>query len=81
MGEYKSVIKGVNDSEVYFAFLLKKLAETKDLVEAFRGVEKDLWSILERSGRNIKYPYSSLNTIFSDGIKIYALTRYLRGKI
>ena len=80
LDEYKSIIRGVNDSEVYFAFLLKKLAETGDLIKAFREVERDLWNILKRSGKEIKYPYSSLNMIFSDGTKIYALTRYLRGK-
>jgi len=78
LGRYKSLIKGVNDSEVYFAYLMKEWEELKDPLRAITTVEKGLWDALRKSGKTLKVPYSSLNTIFSDGRKLYALTLYLK---
>lgn len=80
LGEYKSLIKGVNDSEVYFAYLIKKWKEKGNPLEALRSIEKELWEILRRSRRDLKMPYNSLNAMFSDGNKFYAVTLYLRDK-
>jgi len=80
LGDYKSLVKGVNDSEVYFAYLIKELEARGDFIKAVEAVEKGLWSILKNSEKRRPRPYSSLNTIFSDGDRLYALTLYLEGK-
>lgn len=80
LGKYKELIKGVNDSEVYFAYLIKEWEAKGNIIKAIETVEKGLWDILEKSKRKPHRPYSSLNAIFSDGIRLYALTLYLTGK-
>ncbi|RLE97425.1 MAG: hypothetical protein DRJ96_03940 [Thermoprotei archaeon] len=80
LGEYRRIIKGVNDSEVYFAHLVKALEECGDVVEALREVEAALWRALRASGSGRDTPYSSLNAIFSDGVRLYALTLYRKGR-
>lgn len=80
LGEYRKLIKGVNDSEVYFALLMKEWNECGDVVKAIKNVEKILWEVFKRSEKKVKNPYSSLNSIFSDGEKLYALNLYLEGR-
>jgi len=80
LGKYKDLIKGVNDSEVYFAYLVKEWETKGDVVEAIEAVERGLWNVLESSEKRLSRPYSSLNAIFSDGVRLYALTLYLVGK-
>lgn len=79
LGEHRSLIRGVNDSEIYFAYLLKEWEERGDPIDALRAVEDGLWRAFGRSGKSAKNPFSSLNAIFSDGIRLYAVTRYLEG--
>ncbi len=80
LGEYRKLVKGVNDSEVYFAYLVKELESGKDPIEALRAVEKGLWHMLKLSKREKRAPYSSLNAIFSDGHRLYAVTLYREGE-
>ena len=80
LGKYKNLIKGVNDSEVYFVHLVKEWESKGDVVQAIKAVERGLWKILEKSKKNYPRPYSSLNAIFSDGVRLYALTLYLEGE-
>ncbi len=72
---YKSIVKGVNDSEIYFALLIKEWEETGDPIEALKAVEEELWKVAEGP----KNPFSSLNAVFSDGERIYAVNRYVEG--
>lgn len=77
LGKYKRLVKGLNDSELYFYLLLKCMDETGDLIEAVKKTEKVMWETFKEVKRNIKNPFSSLNMIFSDGKRLYALTRYI----
>ena len=74
---YRKLVKGLNDSEVYFALLLKSLDVSGDVLEALRMVEEELREAMEECGRDVEKPYSSLNTVFSDGERLYAYNRYL----
>jgi len=80
LGDYKSLVKGLNDSEIYFAYLIKELKAQRDFVKAIKSVKEGLWHILREIRGQRDTPYSSLNAIFSDGQKLYAITHYLKGK-
>ena len=79
LGEWKHKIRGLNDSEVYFWFLMKELAESLDLplaLKNFKVTLEDLWR--EARGRypDKSRPYVGLNSIISDGEKLYAYCGY-----
>jgi glutamine amidotransferase len=78
LGSYARLVKGRNDSEVYFYLLLSLIEKEGDVVTAFRKVEQTLMEIFaEEKVSGFEAPFTSLNTIFSDGSKLYAFTRYL----
>lgn len=78
MGSYADLIKGCNDSEVYFYLLLSLIEGEGDVIAAFRRVEPTLNEIFnEERVTRFESPFTSLNAIFSDGEKLYAFTRYL----
>ncbi len=78
LGPYASLIKGRNDSETYFYLLLSLIEKEGDVITAFRKVEQTLMEIfLEEKVSRFEAPFTSLNTIFSDGSRLYAFTRYL----
>ena len=80
LGEYKKLIQGVNDSEIYFAYLYKELEDHGNVVEALKRFEKRLWDIYFNKKMSRK-PFSALNAIFSDGSTLYAYNRYvIKGK-
>ncbi|MEM1586395.1 MAG: class II glutamine amidotransferase [Candidatus Bathyarchaeia archaeon] len=79
LGDWRLMIRGLNDSEVYFWYLIKKLHEGRSVVEALKDFERDLWmvwqGVRERHPDKTR-PYMGLNMIFSDGEKLYAYCRY-----
>lgn len=78
LGPYSKLIRGVNDSEVYFYLLLKLIEEGGDVIAAFRKVEQTLVHIfMEEEVSGFESPFTSLNAVLSDGNKLYAFTRYL----
>jgi glutamine amidotransferase len=78
LGPYAKLIKGRNDSEVYFYLLLSLIEKEGDVTNAFKKVEHTLMKIfLEEKVSRFETPFTSLNTIFSDGNRLYAFTRYL----
>lgn len=77
LGEYRDLVRGANDSEVLFAYLLLSLDRESAFEEALKSLEKGLRDIKEKSGYQRQYPYSSLNLIFSDGKELYAYEKYL----
>ena len=77
LGEYSSIVSGVNDSEVYFAYLIKKLYSGISLPNALKELEEDMWRIMRRSRKDLRRPYSSLNAIISDGERIYAFNKWV----
>ncbi len=82
LGAWRDKIRGLNDSEVYFWFIMKELAEVADLPSAlknFKAALEDLW--IESRGRHPdkSRPYIGLNSVISDGENLYAYCRYDEG--
>jgi len=78
LGPYRDLIKSNNDSEIYFYLLLSLIEKEGDIVTAFKKIEKTLVEIfLEEKPSKFNIPFTSLNTVFSDGEKLYSFTRYL----
>jgi glutamine amidotransferase len=79
LGEYKQMIKGVNDSEIYFWFLVKSLEEGKNVPTTLKNFEdmlQNLWLKHSQKHPDKRRPYVGLNIIMSDGKKLYAYCRY-----
>jgi len=79
LGEWRHRIRGLNDSEVYFWFLMKELAEGADLPTAlvnFKTILKDLWAEAHGKHPNKNRPYVGLNCIITDGENLYAYCGY-----
>lgn len=76
LGDYRSLVKGNNDSEVYFALLMKEWEKLGEVSEALKAVEEDLWKALRSSNADLSIPFSSLNAVFSDGERLYAYNRF-----
>lgn len=78
LGPYGEFVKSNNDSEVYFYLLLSLIEKENDVITAFKNVEKTLMEIfVEEKPSRFETPFTSLNTVFSDGEKLYAFSRYL----
>lgn len=79
LGEYRAQISGVNDSEVYFWYLMKEIHSGKDPIRAFYSsvdMMDNLWLKFRHSHRDKSYAYVGLNTITTDGRKLYAFCRF-----
>ncbi|MEK6543355.1 MAG: class II glutamine amidotransferase [Elusimicrobiota bacterium] len=82
LGAYAKRLKGKNDSEIYF-WLLQRWRHrcNGDVPAAFAAVAKDLWTLWHKLPRETQKrhqrPYSSLNTVVSDGRGLYALCHSL----
>ncbi len=78
LGNFKKMIKSSNDSEAYFWYIIKKLEEENlNLIEALIDFEEFLWNEWKSiNNKEFNNPYSALNSIFSDGKKIYAICKY-----
>ncbi|RLI42580.1 hypothetical protein DRO64_06220 [Candidatus Bathyarchaeota archaeon] len=79
LGSWKMRIRGLNDSEVYFWFLMKKMSEGLNLAEAlreFKETMRDLWVKVRSAYPDKHQPYHMLNIIFSDGEALYAYCEY-----
>lgn len=76
LGSYRGLVKGNNDSEVYFALLMKEWDRFGEVSEALKAVEEALRRALEGSWKSYESPFSSLNAIFSDGKRLYAYNRF-----
>jgi len=79
LGEWRYKIKGFNDSEVYFWFLMKELAEGADLPSAVKNLKatlEDLWRETRERYPDKRRPYIGLNIIISDGKNLYTYCGY-----
>ena len=79
LGEWKEMIEGVNDSELYFWFIVKEVAggtEFREAVKIFEETLEELWQKASARHSNKNRPYAGLNAIFSDGERLYAYCRY-----
>jgi len=79
LGEWKNKIKGLNDSEVYFWFIMKELAEGNGLSVALKNLKatlEDLWIEVREDHPDKSRPYVGLNIVLSDGESLYAYCGY-----
>lgn len=79
LGEWRLMIRGLNDSEVYFWYIIKEIYEGRSLKEALRNFERDLWRVWHEAREkhpDKNRPYIGLNMVFSDGIHLYAYCKY-----
>jgi predicted glutamine amidotransferase len=75
LGPWKKHIKGKNDSEVLFYWLLKHLKNSKNPASGVRSALKGLsrvWDTCKKSYPIHKYPYHGLNWVLSDGKTLLA---------
>ncbi|HXQ94778.1 MAG TPA: class II glutamine amidotransferase [Thermoplasmata archaeon] len=78
LGEYESMVRGVNDSEVLFWLLVRHLDTAPGPVQAFDGVITDLVRVWRDNGAPVGGPYSGLNVVFSRGpSELWAFCQYL----
>lgn len=77
LGSYKNFVQGQNDSEVLFWLVIKLIDEKGNVIEALKSLEAELWKVYEKSNVDVKFPFSALNLILSDGKSIYTLNRFL----
>jgi predicted glutamine amidotransferase len=66
----KYKVKGLNDSETYFWLLMENIDKIEDIPKALRECDTILHMISTK-------PYSALNCIVSDGLRIYAYCKYI----
>lgn len=80
LGEWKSMIKGVNDSEVYFWYITRHMVECATFPEAMRRFQDDLSVLWQSAKKKSTYdrPYVGLNVLFSDGKALHAYCKYDR---
>ena len=75
LGPWEKYIKGKNDSEVLFYWLMKHLARSNNPAQAVRrsiqGIHR-IWEGGKRSYPLHRYPYHGLNWILSDGKTLMA---------
>ncbi|MEM2342091.1 MAG: class II glutamine amidotransferase [Candidatus Bathyarchaeia archaeon] len=79
LGDWRLKIRGLNDSEVYFWYIIKEISEGKNLLEALKNFHDTLsriWFEKRDKYPSISRPYIGLNMIFSDGEKLYAYCKY-----
>ena len=78
LGEWKMRLRGVNDSEVYFWYLLKEMENGASLPDALKSFGALLWDLWREIGGKADQdrPYVGLNALFSDGDRLYAYCRY-----
>jgi len=79
LGEWRRRIRGLNDSEVYFWFIMKELADGADLPMALKNFEatlEDLWMETREKYPDKRRPYVGLNCIISEGENLYAYCRH-----
>jgi len=79
LGEWRRKIRGLNDSEVYFWFIMKELNDGADLPSAlknFKAILEDIWTEVRERHPDKSRPYVGLNCITSDSKVLYAYCRY-----
>jgi len=78
LGEWKGRVRGFNDSEVYFWYVVKEMtngASFPEAIERFVKVLSVLWQG-KREKCDHDRPYIGLNVLFSDGERLYAYCKY-----
>lgn len=79
LGPYRSKVRSVNDSEVFFWQLRKFVDVHGDVARALKSCVREIWGLW--AGCRSRYkgkraPYTGLNALVSDGKGLYALCHY-----
>jgi predicted glutamine amidotransferase len=80
LGRHRRLMKGNNDSEVYFWLLMGAIERSGSVRSGFSGAVETIWkawrkapaAVQKKAGR----PYVGLNCVLSDGKALYALCKY-----
>ena len=80
LGKYRKLVRGRNDSEVYFWLLMRAMDETSTVRDAFSwtvdAIMRD-WEKAPAERKNeAKVPYLGLNCLLSDQKRLWALCKY-----
>jgi len=79
LGEWKKKIGSLNDSEVYFWYLVKEItngASFPEAIKSFHEILSQLWEKNSGKHPDKSRPFVGLNVIFSDGKNLYAYCKY-----
>lgn len=79
LGKWRLMIRGSNDSEIYFWYVIKEIHEGRNIKQTLKKFEEDSWRTwYETRGKNLNKgrPYIGLNMILSDGVNLYAYCKY-----
>jgi len=78
LGEWKGRLRGINDSEVYFWYVVKEMTNGASFLEAIERFERVLSALWQRRREEYNYdrPYIGLNVLFSDDERLYAYCKY-----
>ena len=79
LNEWRARLKGVNDSEAYFWYIMKEMENGATFPEALQSFAETLSKLWQRSRHKYpdkKLPYIGLNTLLSDGKRLYAYCKY-----
>lgn len=79
LNEWRGRLKGFNDSEVYFWYIMREMENGATFPEALQSFAETLSNLWQRNRHKYpdkKRPYTILNTILSDGKRLYAYCQY-----
>lgn len=79
LGKYRSRVRGINDSEVFFWQFRKHIDAQGDPAEALKACVRETWGIWEACKKRYpgkSSPYTGLNALVSDGRSLYAMCHY-----
>jgi predicted glutamine amidotransferase len=77
--DWRQRIRGLNDSEVYFWFIMKEVSQGADVASAlkrFKSTLEALWRDVRKRYLEKSRPYVGLNSIISDGENLCAYCGY-----
>jgi len=79
LDEWRGRLRGFNDSEVYFWYIMREMengATFPGALQRFAETLSDLWQRNRHKYPDKKRPYIGLNTMLSDGKRLYAYCKY-----
>jgi len=79
-GRHKSLMKGNNDSEVYFRLLMNSLEKTGSVRKGVLQTVDSLWTAWKEAPAQVRakqeLPYVGLNFLMGDGKRLWAFCKY-----
>jgi len=79
-GRHRRLMKGNNDSEVFFRLLMNSIEKTGSVRDGVSQTVDSLWKAWKEAPAEVRkkqeLPYVGLNFILSDGERLYSLCKY-----